>query len=423
MNMRLAALAALVATLSGAWPTTAAERLTLDDAFERVASSHPQLRLLDSQQRLLAAGRDRASQTQPLVLGIQLEDAAGSGALSGLDVAELTVTLASVLERGGKLDARRVLAQSRIDALAMERETRRLDLLAEVARRYLSLSVAGLQRDISRRALEQRQRAVEAARSRFVAGASPEAVVLSAEAERVRSEIALDRQELLWRLARQQLAALWGERQPEFTIVAADPLLLPEPAGEAALVAMLDGTPELLRFADERRLREARLQLAKSDAAPDLEWQLGIRRHESGDDFALVAGVSLPLGARTRAQPQIRAAGEELAQLAIEREATGMSLYATLLEALGRYQLAQQEVRRIREEVLPALRRAEAAAERAWRAGAISYLEWTQLQVDITATERQQLDVAADAQLAMIEIQRLTGQPALAPPAMQGNLP
>lgn len=423
MHMRLAAVAALLATLPLAWPTAAAERLTLDDAFARVASSHPRLRLFESGQRILAAERERATQSQPLVLGVQLENAAGSGALGGFDAAELTVTLASVLERGGKLDARRVLAQSRIDALAMERETRRLDLLAEVARRYLALNVAGLQRDIARRGLAQRQRFVEAARARFTAGASPEAIVLSAEAERVRAEIAVDRQDLLWRLARQQLAALWGEREPAFDIEAADPLQLPQPAGEGALVALLEGTPELQRFADERRLREARLQLARSDAAPDLEWQLGIRRHEAGNDLALVAGVSLPLGARTRAQPQIRAASEELAQLELEREATGLSLYATLLEALGRYQLAQQEVRRLEVEVLPALRRAEAAAERAYRAGATSYLEWTQLQADITATERQQLDVAADAQLAMIEIQRLTGQPSLARTFPQGNLP
>lgn len=423
MHMRLAAVAALLATLPLAWPTAAAERLTLDDAFARVASSHPRLRLFESGQRILAAERERATQSQPLVLGVQLENAAGSGALGGFDAAELTVTLASVLERGGKLDARRVLAQSRIDALAMERETRRLDLLAEVARRYLALNVAGLQRDIARRGLAQRQRFVEAARARFTAGASPEAIVLSAEAERVRAEIAVDRQDLLWRLARQQLAALWGQREPAFDIEAADPLQLPQPAGEVALVALLEGTPELQRFADERRLREARLQLARSDAAPDLEWQLGIRRHEAGNDLALVAGVSLPLGARTRAQPQIRAASEELAQLELEREATGLSLYATLLEALGRYQLAQQEVRRLEVEVLPALRRAEAAAERAYRAGATSYLEWTQLQADITATERQQLDVAADAQLAMIEIQRLTGQPSLARTSPQGNLP
>ena len=93
-----------------------------------------------------------------------------------------------------------------------------------------------------------------------------------------------------------------------------------------------------------------------------------------------------------------------------------MALYATLVEAHGRYQLARLEVARLRDEVLPTLARAEAAAERAYRAGAASYLEWAQLQSERTASRRQQLEVALDAQRALIELQRLTGQPLLAAP-------
>ena len=114
----------------------------------------------------------------------------------------------------------------------------------------------------------------------------------------------------------------------------------------------------------------------------------------------------MPLGARARAQPSIRAADAELAALEIEREAKGLSLYSTLAEAHGRYRVAQLEVSRMRSDILPKLAKAEAAAERAYRAGAISYLEWAQLQSEST----QQLDAAIDAQRALIEIQRLTGQ-------------
>ena len=63
---------------------------------------------------------------------------------------------------------------------------------------------------------------------------------------------------------------------------------------------------------------------------------------------------------------------------------------------------------------MPRLARAERAAERAYRAGAISYLDWAQLQSERTATQRQQLDAALEAQAALIEIQRLTGQPFVA---------
>ena len=138
MFLRIAAAAALLATLLAGLPAFAAEPLTLDDAFARVDRSHPELRLITSQRDVFAAELDRAAFKPPLVIGAEVENAFGTGEASGLSGAELTLTLASVLERGGKLDARRVVLQSRIDALAVQREIRRLDLLAEVARRYVA---------------------------------------------------------------------------------------------------------------------------------------------------------------------------------------------------------------------------------------------------------------------------------------------
>src|SRR5690606_28375964 len=69
------------------------------------------------------------------------------------------------------------------------------------------------------------------------------------------------------------------------------------------------------------------------------------------------------------------------------------------------------EVQRLQDDVLPKLARAEAAAERAYRGGAATPLEWSQRLSEHTAARRQQLEAALDAQRALIEIQRLTGQP------------
>lgn len=398
--------------------------LTLDAAFARVLDSDPQLRVFEPRRAALDAERERAGQPPVRRLGVELENAPDTGTSGGFAAAELTLTLSSVLERGGKIDARRTVAQRRIDALAVERESRRLDLLAETARRYLSLSAARHQREIAASDIAQRKRAVAGARLRVQAGASPESVVLAAEAALARAELARDRLMHQQAAARQHLAALWGEKDPRFDIVAGDPLALPAVQDAAALATLLERTPELAQFADERRIREARLQLARSSASADLEWQVGLRRLQATQDTALVAGIALPLGARGRAVAEIRAAEAELAALDIEREARDLSLYATLTEAHGRYRVAQFEVQRLADDVLPKLARAEAAAERAYRAGAVSYLEWAQLQSEYTATRRQQLDVAVDAQRALIEIQRLTGQAFVAGPATEeGALP
>lgn len=400
----------LIVVLWPAWSAHAQTRLSLDEAFARVAQTHPEIRWVEARATVLAAEHERAEQRPPWIVGADVENAFGTGQARGLDSAELTLTLASVLERGGKLDARRTLAQSRIDALAVQRETRRLDLLAETARRYLAVVAADRSRSLAEADVDQRQRTVTAARQRLQAGASPESVLLTAQAALARAELARDRAEQQRNAARQHLAALWGERAPTFDAVAGEPLALPTISPLQTLAAELERTPELAQFADERRIAEARLQLARSAATPDLEWQVGIRRLQESDDTALVAGVSLPLGSRARAQPEIRAADAELEALSIEREAKGLSLYSTLVEAHGRYTVAQTEVARLQNDVLPKLARAEQAAERAYRAGAISYLEWAQLQSERTAVRQQQLDVALDAQRALIEIQRLTGQ-------------
>lgn len=425
MSFRLAALAALVAVSAIAWPAHAAERLSLDDAFARVAQSHPDLRLFGTRQDVLVAEFDRAALRPALVAGASVENAFGTGEASGLQSAELTLSLASVLERGGKLDARRTLVQSRIDALVVERETRRLDLLAEVARRYLLMVAAQRQRAIADLDIAQRQRTVAGARHRLQAGASPESVVFTAQAALARAELDRARAEQRLAAARQHLAALWGERAPSFDVVATDPTALPDVAPLGQLTTTLEQTPELVQFVGERRIREARLQLARSDARADLNWEVGIRRLQATDDVALIGSVSMPLGANRRAQPEIRVAEAELAALEIERESKELSLYSTLVDAHGRYLTAQVEVERLRSDVLPKLAKAEAAAERAYRAGAISYLEWAQLQSERTNVRKQQLDAALEAQRALIEIQRLTGESFVtaAPERVQGDNP
>ncbi|HJR73734.1 MAG TPA: TolC family protein [Luteimonas sp.] len=429
MWLRLAAIAALLLVpclqaraQNDAVPSAS---LTLDDAFARVANIHPDLRLFGARADVLQAERDFAQFRPAWTAGATLENALGTGDARGLQGAELTLSLASVFERGGKLDARRAFAQSRIDALAVERESRRLDLLAETARRFLSMVAAQRQRAIAESDIAQRSRTVAAARQRLQAGASPESVVLTAQAALAKAELERARADQAYVSARQHLAALWGERAPSFEAAAADPLRLPDIGDAASLATLLDRTPELRQFADERRVREARLQLARSASAADIDWSVGVRRLQAEGDFGLVAGVSMPLGSRSRAQPAIRAAEAELASLEIEREAKGMALYSTLAEAQGQYRVAQLEVARLGDDVLPKLGKAEAAAERAYRAGAISYLEWAQLQSERTSVRKQQLEAALAAQRALIELQRLTGEPLVADaaPSAQGTLP
>ena len=430
MWMRLAAVAAIAfvpcAHAQGSTPVTpfadvpaavavpSATPLSLDRAIARVARQHPDLRLADAQRPIWEARRDATAFGPPLTVGVELENALGSGASRGFDAAELTVTLAGVLERGGKLDARRVLAQANLDALAPQREIARLDLMAAVAQRYLAITEARAQLAIAQTDIEQRRRAVAAARLRLQAGASPESVLLTAQAMLAQAEVDRDRAQQADRAARLALAALWREREPGFDVVSGDPLQLPALQPFAVLAEELQRTPELAVLVGEGRVRDAQLQLARTQARPDFSWQVGVRNSRDSRDTSLVGGFSLALGSVARAAPEIRAAEAEVALNGVEREARALQLYATLAEAHGRYETSRLEVQRMGRDVLPHLQRAENAAERAWRAGAISYMEWAQLQAMRIEARQRQLDAAISAQTGLIEIQRLTGQSMLA---------
>jgi len=397
--------------------------LTLGQAMRRTLETHPDLRLSDYAERGLQASAAIAAQRPPLVAGLLIENALGTAPTTGFNDAQITLSLASILERGGKREARRALAENQLGALGAAREAKRLDLLAEVARRYLDAVAAQSAANIAAIDVAQRARMVDAADKRVRAGASPESVRLTAEAMHARALLDRDRVNREAEAAYQRLAILWNDRAPSATRVAGDPLQLPQVPQFSALTALLEETPELKRFAGEARVREARLQLARSARTPDFSWEVGVQRLNDFGSWGIKAGFTMPLGASRRAEPEVRTSQNEIEALSLERESSELTLQTTLVQAYGQYVSRKAEVEGCRDHLLPLLTRAEASAERAYRTGALSYLEWAQVQSEITSVRRQQLTAAIDAQRALIEIQRLTGDAFIQPSSIKDSTP
>ena len=405
-----AALAAVGLCVFAPAPANTAMPLTLDDAFDRVIATHPDLDAYRFAEAARLAEADQARQSPPRRVELDAENLLGSGAIAGVRSAELTLSLSSVIERGGKLAARSAVAELRIEGPELLREARRLDLLAEVARRFLDAAAAESLAALSREDLVQRERMAAAVADRHRAGIELASVPLAAEAARLRVAAELERQLRSAAHSRRRLAVLWGSSAENYSLATVDLGRLPELPDYRVLTGLLSQTPALLQFAHETRVREARLQLARSAAATDIDWQIGLRRYQQGSDWGLVGSVSIPLGNVRRSLPGVQIIEAELAQIAFEREGYQRALEATLAEAWGQLDLAIDRAERIENDLLPALMRAADAAERSYRAGASSHLEWAQLQSDIIQTRRERLDVSLAAHRALIELQRLTGQ-------------
>ena len=92
MQVRRAALAAWL-LLGAGIPAWAVDPMTLDDAFDRVAQAHPDLRLVGARTAVLEAERKGATQRPPWTLGAELENALGTGDARGFDSTELTLRM------------------------------------------------------------------------------------------------------------------------------------------------------------------------------------------------------------------------------------------------------------------------------------------------------------------------------------------
>ncbi|MCB1587543.1 MAG: TolC family protein [Xanthomonadales bacterium] len=384
--------------------------LTLDAALQRVIEIHPELRALRQSDAALAAEIEHAGQRPARRLELDLENGLGTGAASALDGSELTLALSSLIERGGKRQARIAVAEGQRELLLPQLQARELDLLGEVALRWLDAAAAAARADLAEQAAAERATLAEATRQRARAGALPRSVPLSAQAARQRSlaEAAQARRQA--QAERRRMALLWGGAEEALALAPVDFSVLPVVPDRAAVLAAAGEHPQLRRLDAEERLREARLRLAQGQARADLEWRLGVRWLGDGNDWGLVGSLSLPLGSATRAAPAIRARAMELETLALEREAQVLSLNAMLGEVWAQLDEAVALAQALDHDVLPLLREAEAESARTFAAGASSYLEWAQLQAERLQLQAVRLAAAVDAQRAWVELQRLTGR-------------
>ncbi|MCJ2185191.1 TolC family protein, partial [Novosphingobium sp. 1949] len=83
-------------------------------------------------------------------LETQVENLAGSGAYRGFDSAEMTLSLALPIERGGKRSARIALADAQIGRAALLAAIARADIRLEITRLYVGAVAAQRRLDTAR---------------------------------------------------------------------------------------------------------------------------------------------------------------------------------------------------------------------------------------------------------------------------------
>jgi cobalt-zinc-cadmium efflux system outer membrane protein len=342
---------------------------------------------------------------------VELENFAGTGAVSGFDELETTLSLSQVVEIGSKRDLRVGVAEADRGLVLIEQRARELDVLGEVARRFIDVAAAQERIRYAREAEGLAARTLETIDGRVNAARSP-------VAERTRAGIVLMRAQLEergasseLRAARYSLAALWGDAEPAFASVSADLFRFETDEGFAAFYARLERSPELLAFASEARLRDAELRLAQAQARPNIAFDVGVRRLEATDDWALVAGFTKPLAMRNRNEGAVLEARARRAQTDAERTAAMTRARAALFAVYQEMATARDRAEVLRGTGVPQADTALRQTQAGFDVGRFSFLELAAAQQELLELQEAAIDAAADYHRFRAELERLTSEP------------
>jgi len=383
--------------------------LTLPQALALAKARNPALAASAFDIQASEARRVQAGARLNPELAVEFEDFAGSGAFKGGNALETTLTLSQAIELGDQRGRRIDTAILGGEIAEIERQTRQLDVLADVARRFIEVVAAQEQLALARATESVLESTVAALRERVQAARSPQAELSRAQIAKLRASIAVRETENSLLGARYELAALWGATEPDFQTALADLYVLPPSIPLPELRQRIERTPQIARFATEARLQEAQRQLERAQARPNLNFNVGVRRFEATSDTALVAGVSMPLpfGNRNRAAAEEARLRRE--QSTAEEHAARIRIQATVSALHQRAASSRSQVEVLRNEAVPLARAALDQTQYGYERGRFSYLELAAAQQELLAMRSAAIDAAAEYHKLTAEIERLIG--------------
>lgn len=388
------------------------ELISLNDAIRKSIEQNPKLTAYVH--RLEAAEGDvvQAGVGARAELNLVVEDALGSGNYSAFDSTQTTLSIAWVLD-GSLLEQRANAARQKISAVESEQQIKLIDVAAETARRYLTALAFQHRIALAEDAKAQAEDVLQQIRKRVRAGRSPAFDLLRAEADVARRSVEVETLDKRFSSAKRRLAAQWGETTTSFDRLAGDLSLPNSTMTRETVIHEIDNNPNLQWFLTQERIAESEIQLARVEAENRWTVSAGARRFDATDDYALTAGISIPLGGSDRNEGRIRSLSARREAYRSEAQAFRIATRTKLLNLVDELEQARHVAGVLARTVVPKLEQALAEIRDAYDRGRYDFQDWVEVRRELLDARATLLDARLNTRLNQIEIERLTGmQPA-----------
>lgn len=388
----------------------ASSELRLEDAVRLTIELNPRLKQYPLRHDLLNARRHGATLKPALHIGAELENIAGSGGYKGTEAAESTLSLFSVLERGGKRAARMEEIDQQVVTATLERGQAVANLAADVAQQFTQVVAAQETVIIQRTALTLQQRIEQEVDKRVQAGAAPDAELLRARAAVAETQGKLQAAISQLAIDRIGLSSFWLAGEEADYHVNAQLYELPQPLTSLRLDKLAESNPNVALLTQRITSQDAVIRRVNADSATDIGWSVGLRNFAETDDTAFTVGIDLPLFAGSRNRSAKAESELEKQRLRLEKTQAVWN-FKRRLQALNRQLIASNaDAKNISEKVLPLQEQALTETKKAYNRGRYSFAELAAEQGRLNALKQRKLEAATRSHLINIELERLLGQ-------------
>jgi cobalt-zinc-cadmium efflux system outer membrane protein len=329
-------------------------------------------------------------------------------ALDGFGVNEFEISVEQTFELGGKREVRTALARHELDGAHNAAALARVELEAQIARRFIPIAVSAQKMavvdSILRLALQSRERIAQ----RIDAGGSK-------MSDLIRSEIAIEQlqqQRLVVERenhqARLVFAALAGEQAQALVHVVG------ELARDVALPSREDvqnalkNNPALAAYAIERARIESEREQLRSDAVPDVAVSLGYLRAPVDNTHSATLGLSVGVPLFNRNQAAGQQAQHRLEAAAQRQNNEERLLLAECESIYGHLELYERMLHSLVSSTIPKAQQVYAMVERYYTAGSVGFLDLAEAQEEVLRLNLEMVELAQQRALGLVELMQMS---------------
>lgn len=381
--------------------------ITLRDAFALALIHNPELRAFALEARAHEAATLQAQLYPNPTIGLDLQDI---GALDSIARTQLNFTISQPVELGGKRSKRTSVASATRDRTGWDYETKRIDVMAQVALSFIDILSAQQQLGLAEEAVLLAEQVATVVSERVKGGKVSPIEENRTQLSLSSARIDMERAKRGFNVARYRLAAMWGSTTPLFEKGMGDLDSVSAIPSLSELTQRLSKNPEMARAVAEIARHRAGVDLAISTAIPDVTLTGGYRRYSRPDDNAFIIGFSIPLPLFNKNQGGIQEARYRLTGAEEEQRAAEVRVITALTTAHLALATAHVEVTTLKTDILPKAESAFEAMNEGYRLGKFSLLELLDAQRTLFGARARWVGALTDYHRAVVGIERLIGE-------------